>query len=307
MVELSFKRREDVETSASRSTSRGGRYKILLGPLRPFYSGAQRIGFSYVGDSVSPPRDRRGRANLWLERDRILGAFVNSRGDYYVVYATDNIDYYRPASAKLPPDAKPTDEISFTKVREEYLDPDFAECYDNPACEEVRRIEEKVVAWRGSIYTKRDFIEDDSFTLSRIYTNLRAKYGEFVDVGKGAWCEIIGEELEEISFEGFFLRVVFGVALESPDPELMKGHYEVVAAGVFIEETSWFGSFSLVAAKWRNYYVVKSEEKFIEAIRRYAANVRRVVGSYRIEINPMLTKVFGERLIEEALAELAKK
>ncbi|OYT51946.1 MAG: hypothetical protein B6U73_00900, partial [Desulfurococcales archaeon ex4484_204] len=57
-------------------------------------------------------RDKRGKPNLWLDRARILGAFRDSKGYYYVVYETDNVDYYRGARTRLSEDAVPVERIA---------------------------------------------------------------------------------------------------------------------------------------------------------------------------------------------------
>lgn len=292
--------------------------KILLGPLKPFYNGKNRIGFYYLGDSIRPPRDRRGKTNLWLERSRILGAFIDCEGRYYVVYETDKIDYYRPASTKLPLDAKPVDEIYYTVIREKaYLPEELGhiDIHEGAKCEEyydswgeleevVCRFEEKVTVWRGRPYTARDFIEDDRYSRSRILRDVEEKYGKLKDLGEHAWCEVIGDELDEIKSEGYRLRIVKGVVIEPPNTEANIDCYSIVAAGIVVEEMRWDPDAKpteyLFAEKWKRYYVVVDSSAFLEEVRNHVDDIKNVVKGERVWISKDLEDIFGRNVIENA-------
>jgi len=277
--------------------------KILLGPLKPFYNGKNRIGFYYLGDSIRPPRDRRGKTNLWLERARILGAFKDSKGHYYVVYETDNIDYYRGASTKLPEDAVPVERITIVTVQYVELDDWDAE----PEFDwepDVIKVTREIVVWEGRKYDKRDFIEDDRYSRSRILRDVEEKYGKLKDLGERSWCEVIGDELDEIKSEGYRLRIVKGVVIEPPNTEVNIDWYTIVAAGIVLEEMRWDPDAKptdyLFVLKWRRYYVVVDSSAFLEELRKHVDDIKNVVKGERVWISKDLEEVFGRNVIENA-------
>jgi hypothetical protein len=73
---------------------------VLIGPFTLQWSGEKRILVKYKGGNIIPDNKKE----IWLDPSRIHNAYVVDK-HYYLIYETENVDYYLQYATKLPRNA----------------------------------------------------------------------------------------------------------------------------------------------------------------------------------------------------------
>jgi hypothetical protein len=71
---------------------------VLIGPFALRWSGERRILIEYKGGNIIPDNKKE----IWLDPSRIHNAYVDGNKHYYLIYETENVDYYLQYATKLP-------------------------------------------------------------------------------------------------------------------------------------------------------------------------------------------------------------
>jgi hypothetical protein len=77
---------------------------VLIGPFTIRWSGEKRILVKYKGGNIVP----EGKKEIWLDPNRIHNAYVVDKR-YYLIYETENVDFYLQYATKLPENARQVD------------------------------------------------------------------------------------------------------------------------------------------------------------------------------------------------------
>jgi hypothetical protein len=73
---------------------------VLIGPFTVRWSGEKRILVEYKGGNIVPDNKKE----IWLDPSRIHNAYAVDK-KYYLIYETENVDYYLQYATKLPENA----------------------------------------------------------------------------------------------------------------------------------------------------------------------------------------------------------